>query len=65
MIKLPTPQSITRVAIIGTGVIGSGWTAHFLRNGMDVTAHDPAPDAAARLWDAVANVWLLMRASTV
>ena len=60
MIELPSPQNITRVAIIGTGVIGSGWTAHFLRNGIDVMAHDPAPDAEARLQHAVANVWPLM-----
>lgn len=35
------PPLPTRIAIIGTGVIGSGWAAHFLRNGMTVTAYDP------------------------
>jgi carnitine 3-dehydrogenase len=48
------------VAIIGTGVIGAGWTAHFLRNGLDVVAYDPAPDAAPRLRRTVADVWPTM-----
>ena len=38
-----------RVAIIGTGVIGAAWAAGFLAAGHEVTAFDPAPDAAARL----------------
>ncbi len=34
-----------RVAIIGAGVIGSGWIARFSENGIDVSIYDPAPDA--------------------
>ncbi|WP_343117416.1 carnitine 3-dehydrogenase [Ostreiculturibacter nitratireducens] len=37
-----------KVAIIGGGVIGSGWAARFLLNGHDVAVYDPAPDGAAR-----------------
>ena len=37
------------VAIIGTGVIGSGWTARFLAAGHTVTAWDPSPDFGDRL----------------
>ena len=42
--QLKDPQSIRRVAVIGTGTIGASWAAHFLGQGMDVQAHDPAPD---------------------
>jgi carnitine 3-dehydrogenase len=51
------PGQVRRVAIIGTGVIGGGWAAHFLRFGLDVAAYDPAPGAEARLRDLVAGAW--------
>jgi carnitine 3-dehydrogenase len=54
------PADVSRVAVIGTGVIGAGWTAHFLRNGLDVVAYDPAPKAASRLRRMVADVWPIM-----
>jgi carnitine 3-dehydrogenase len=44
---------MTRVAVIGTGVIGASWTVHFLAQGLDVVASDPAPDAEERLREAV------------
>ena len=50
----PHPQ---RLAVIGAGVIGSGWAARALARGMDVSAWDPAPGAEARLRAAVANAW--------
>ncbi|MFI6582932.1 3-hydroxyacyl-CoA dehydrogenase NAD-binding domain-containing protein [Embleya sp. NPDC050493] len=40
---------IARVAIVGTGVIGASWAAHFLARGLDVIAADPAPGAEERL----------------
>lgn len=51
------PNEVKQVGIIGTGVIGGGWAAHFLRNGMQVTAWDPAPGAEAKLRQKVAAVW--------
>jgi carnitine 3-dehydrogenase len=51
------PNQVQRVAVIGTGVIGGGWAAHFLRCGLDVTAWDPAPGAEARLRELVAGAW--------
>jgi carnitine 3-dehydrogenase len=51
------PQEVRSVAIIGAGVIGGGWAAHFLRMGLDVSAWDPAPGAAGRLARLVAGVW--------
>lgn len=53
----PDPTQVRRVAVIGAGVIGGGWAAHFLRRGLDVTVWDPAPNAEAKLRDFVAGVW--------
>lgn len=51
------PEDVRTVAIVGTGVIGSGWAAHFLRTGYDVVAWDPAPGAAGRLTALVGAAW--------
>lgn len=48
---------MTTVAVVGTGVIGAGWAAHFLGRGLDVVATDPAPGAEARLRADVAAHW--------
>jgi carnitine 3-dehydrogenase len=39
------------VGLLGGGVIGGGWAARYLLNGIDVRIYDPAPDAARRLDD--------------
>lgn len=51
------PNSVRRVAIVGAGVIGSGWAARYLAAGLDVVAWDPAPGAEARTRAAVALAW--------
>ena len=51
---------VKRVAIVGTGVIGASWAAHFLAHGLDVVATDPAPDAEHRLRADVAACWPLL-----
>ncbi|OAJ58965.1 3-hydroxyacyl-CoA dehydrogenase NAD-binding domain-containing protein [Paraburkholderia ginsengiterrae] len=45
------------IAIVGTGVIGAGWAAHFLARGFAVTATDPADGAESRLRDWIDNCW--------
>ena len=50
-------HSVKRVAVVGTGVIGSSWAACFLARGLDVIASDPAPGAEKRLRAAVALHW--------
>lgn len=45
------------VAIVGTGVIGTSWAAHFLARGARVVATDPAPGAEARLRVAIDQIW--------
>jgi len=48
---------MSRIAIIGTGVIGSSWAALFAAHGHEVCATDPRPDAADELRRAVAQCW--------
>jgi 3-hydroxyacyl-CoA dehydrogenase len=48
---------VQRVAVVGTGVIGISWAAHFLAHGLDVVATDPAPGAEERLRADVAAIW--------
>jgi carnitine 3-dehydrogenase len=51
---------VQHVAVVGAGVIGGGWAAHFLRQGLRVIAWDPAPDAEAKLRAFIAQVWPTM-----
>lgn len=39
-----------RVAVVGAGVIGCGWTTHLLGQGLKVTVTDPAADAQERVY---------------
>jgi carnitine 3-dehydrogenase len=40
---------IDRAAIIGGGVIGAGWIARLIENGIDVRVYDPADDAEQKV----------------
>jgi carnitine 3-dehydrogenase len=44
-----------RVGLLGGGVIGGGWAARFLLNGIDVRLYDPDPGAQRRVEEMVAN----------
>ncbi len=48
---------IRHVTCIGCGLMGSGWAAHFLRSGLDVTVYDPDPARAAYTVDLVEKAW--------
>ena len=50
-------MTVQRVTVVGTGVIGASWAAHFLAHGLDVTATDPSPGAEERLRADVAAIW--------
>jgi carnitine 3-dehydrogenase len=52
---------ITRVAIVGAGVIGASWATAFLARGMDVFANDPAPGAEDALRKTVDAQWPAMQ----
>jgi len=47
-------QSYT-AACVGAGVIGGGWVARFLWNGIDVRVHDPDPESERRCREVLAN----------
>ncbi len=53
----PDPTLTRRVAVVGTGLIGSRWAAFYLSRGLDVAACDPAPGAEERLRGVVARCW--------
>lgn len=46
---------IKQAAIIGGGVIGGGWAARLIENGIDVSVFDPAPDARGKFDAVLAN----------
>ncbi len=48
----PRPRS---VALLGGGVIGGGWAARFLLNGVDVRLFDPDPEAARKVHGMLQN----------
>ncbi|ARF16140.1 3-hydroxybutyryl-CoA dehydrogenase [Sporosarcina sp. P3] len=48
---------VKKVAVIGTGVIGNGWIARFLAQGLEVVAYDPVEGAEARTKAAIQQAW--------
>ena len=44
-----------RVSLIGAGVIGAGWAARLVENGVDAIVYDPHPEAERRLRRVLAN----------
>jgi len=50
-------KPIKKIAIVGTGVIGASWAAHYLARGFDVVATDPAPNAESALRKYVDDAW--------
>ena len=43
------PAGTPSVGLLGGGVIGGGWAARFLLNGIDVSLYDPDPDAPRKV----------------
>lgn len=50
-------SDVKTVGLVGGGVIGGGWAARCLANGLDVVAFDPAPNGEEILRGKVANAW--------
>jgi carnitine 3-dehydrogenase len=53
-------KPLERTAVVGAGVIGSGWAARFLGAGLDVAAWDPAPNAERKARAAIDAAWPAM-----
>jgi carnitine 3-dehydrogenase len=52
-----SPGDVTRIASIGAGPIGGGWSAYFLARGYDVTAYIHAAAEEAPLRALIDNAW--------
>lgn len=48
-------MDVSRVALVGGGVIGGGWAGRLVENGIDVLVHDPHPEAPRRLQEMLDN----------
>jgi 3-hydroxyacyl-CoA dehydrogenase/alpha-ketoglutarate-dependent taurine dioxygenase/DUF971 family protein len=48
-------SGLRTVGLLGGGVIGGGWAARFLLNGVDVKVFDPDPEAPRKVDEMVAN----------
>jgi carnitine 3-dehydrogenase len=54
----PEPLDVKRVASLGAGPIGGGWTAHFLARGYDVNAYIHDPSERDALMAVVETAWI-------
>lgn len=54
-------RTVTRVGVVGTGVIGASWAAYFLAHGLDVVATDPSPGAEKRLRADIDAHWPILQ----
>jgi carnitine 3-dehydrogenase len=50
----PIP-GLSTAGLLGGGVIGGGWAARFLLNGVDVKMYDPDPEAPRKVGEVMAN----------
>jgi carnitine 3-dehydrogenase len=51
----PAPGRPRTVGLLGGGVIGGGWAARFVQNGVDVRVYDPDPRAAEKVATVLEN----------
>ena len=52
---------MAQTAIIGTGVIGTGWVARFLVNGHHINAWDPSEDFGENLKKDIDSLWPILK----
>ena len=50
-----------QIAIIGTGVIGTGWVARLLVNGHQVNAWDPSEGFGKKLKKDIDSLWPILK----
>ena len=56
-------DTINKVALVGAGVIGSGWALRLLANGLTVVLTDPSSEARDQVLSAIANSWRILEDS--
>ena len=54
-------DGLDRVGLLGGGVIGGGWAARFLLNGVDVQLYDPDPHAPRKVGEVLDNARRALR----
>ena len=54
-------EPVKTVALLGAGLIGSGWAARCLAHGLDVVAWDPDPSTESSLRANVDNAWPILK----
>ena len=59
------PEPPRSVGLLGGGVIGGGWAARFLLNGVAVRLFDPAPSAEGRVREMLDNARRAYRSLTM
>ncbi|HEX9906475.1 MAG TPA: carnitine 3-dehydrogenase [Propylenella sp.] len=47
--------AVRNAAIVGGGVIGGGWAARLVQNGIDVAVYDPDPEAERKIGEVLAH----------
>jgi carnitine 3-dehydrogenase len=60
MVPSIQPGQVSRVGVVGAGVIGGGWALHYLRMGLDVEVYDPSPAARTELLRMRDAIWPVM-----
>ena len=48
-------MDVRKVALVGGGVIGAGWAARLIENGIDVVICDPDPEVERKVGEVLAN----------
>ena len=51
-------MDIRKAGVVGGGVIGAGWAARFLLNGIDVAIYDPDPEIGRKVGAVLENARL-------
>lgn len=54
------PSSVNKVAIVGTGIIGSGWASLFCSKGYTVVAYTRSPASQAKFLKALEMTWNML-----
>ncbi|MBT5623485.1 MAG: hypothetical protein HOJ66_08645, partial [Acidiferrobacteraceae bacterium] len=54
---------VQRIALVGGGVIGGGWAARCLANGLEVVLTDPRAEARDYVEKTIADAWPVLEAA--
>ena len=56
-------RTYEQIALIGAGVIGSGWATRCLAKGLSVVLTDPSPDARSQVKKTIEGAWPVLEDS--